>query len=230
MKIKSRKYKGGGGGSTTTTPTIPDWAVPYFQNVGNAAEGNYAAGNLGKVAGSNPILDQVFGGGAKSIGDTADVNLGATRDSMGRLTELAKSGGYDTKALKDAAITEAGVRTAATNNDFAARGTLGSARQAVHQGAQDAATAAAFAKIDQDAAQTNFLNKMAAESGINQNAQTSQGVAGSAARDLTGIGTEGRKITQEGMDADWQALQRYASTIYGNPARQQTTATSGGGK
>jgi hypothetical protein len=37
-----------------------------------------------------------------------------------------------------------------------------------------------------------------------------------------------RGIEQEQIDAPWQALERYASTIYGNPARQQ--ASGGGGK
>lgn len=229
MKIKSIKYKGSKG-STTTSSTIPDWAAPYLMNVGNAGQAQYGAGNLGKVAGTNPMLDTAFNGGARAIGDTADINLGGTRASMGRLQGHANTGGYDTKALKDAAIMEAQMKTAQLGNEHADRGTFGSGRQQVRQGAQNAATAAMFAKIDQDAAQTNFQNKMAAEQAINQNAQTSQGVATSAARDLTGLGTAARGIEQENLDKDWQALQRYASTIYGNPARQQTVASGGGGK
>jgi hypothetical protein len=229
MKIKSRRYKGGGGGSTQTTPTIPDWAVPYIKGVGDAANAQYGAGNLDNVAGSNPMLDKAFNGGARAIGDTADSNLGVLRSSQQRLNDLAQSGGYDTTALKEAAMVQADQATAQRRNEFAARGTLGSARQAVQQGAQDAATRAVFAKIDQDAAQTNFQNKMAAEQGLSGNAQTSQGIAGGATKDLVGAGTTARNIEQESGDANWQALQRYASTIYGNPARQQTTAVSGGG-
>lgn len=230
LKIKSRRYKGGGGGSTTTSPTIPDWAVPYIKNVGDASEAQYRSGNLGNVAGSNPLLQTAFGSGAKAIGDTANRNMSNLSGQGTRLNAAATSGGYDTNALKDAAITEAGVRTAALGNQYGAAGTLGSARHHVQQGAQDAMTAAQFAKIDYDAAQQNFQNKMTAEQMLGQNAQTSQGIAEGAAKAYSSLGAQARGIEQETGDAAWQALQRYASSIYGNPARQQTVATQGGGK
>lgn len=228
LKTKQRFYKGGG--ETTTTSSIPEWAVPYLQRVGNAAQAGYESGSFGNVAGTNPLLQAAFGSGAKAIGDVANRNLGATGAASERITGLASSGGYDTKALKDAAILEAGVKTADLGNQYAARGTLGSARQGVQQGAQNAATAAQFANIDYDAAQRNFQNKLAAESALNQNVQTSQGVAEGAARSFVGLGKEARDIEQQAGDANWQAVQRYASSIYGNPARQQTVAGGGGGK
>jgi len=115
-KQKTTRYKGGGGGgNTSTTSTIPEWAVPYLQRVGNEAESQYGSGNLSQVAGSNPLLQTAFGSGAQAIGDT------------------------------------------------------------------------------------------------------------------TTLGSQARDIEQQTGDANWQALQRYASTIYGNPARQQTVATGGGG-
>jgi len=227
LKIKSRRAKGGGG--TSTAATIPDWAVPYIKNVGNAAEGMFNSGELGTVAGKNTNLSRAFGTGSDAIADTTNRGLGAMSGQQDRLTELANTGGYDTKALKDRAILEAGQRTAEMNKGFGQAGTLGSARQAVQQGAQNAATAAQFATIDQQAAQQNFQNKMAAEQGLSQNVAGMSGLASGAAQAFSNLGAQERGIEQEQVDAPWQALQRYASTIYGNPARQQQVA-SGGGK
>mgnify|MGYP000580714418 CR=1 FL=1 len=42
------RYKGGGGG-TTVTPTIPEWAQPYMQRVGNEAETKDDAARIGLV-------------------------------------------------------------------------------------------------------------------------------------------------------------------------------------
>jgi hypothetical protein len=229
-KQKTTRYKGGGGGgNTSTTSTIPEWAVPYLQRVGNEAESQYGSGNLSQVAGSNPLLQTAFGSGAQAIGDTANRNLSVLSGQGDRLTSMATSGGYDTTALKEAAITEAGIKTAQLGKDYGQRGTLGSARQAVQQGAQDAATAAVFAKIDQDAAQQNFQNRISAEQLLGGNVGAAGGVAEGAAKAYSSLGSQARDIEQQTGDANWQALQRYASTIYGNPARQQTVATGGGG-
>jgi hypothetical protein len=228
LKIKSRRYKGGGG-STETSSTIPEWAVPYLKNVGNSAEAGYKSGDLGNVAGKNSNMQTAFGDGAGAIADAANKGFGALGGQQDRLTALAGSGGYDTTALKDKAILEAGVRTAGLGNDFGQRGTLGSGRQAVMQGAQNAGTAAQFATIDQNAAQQNFQNKMTAEGAIGSNVAGTSGLATQAAQAFSNLGSQERSVDQEQIDAPWQALQRYASTIYGNPARQQTVA-SGGGK
>ena len=226
LKIKSRKYKGGG---TETSSTIPEWAIPYIKNVGNAGEKEYNIANLGNVAGSNPLLQTAFNSGAQAIGDTANRNLGALEGSQNRLNSLAQTGAYDATALKDAAILQAGMQTATLGNQYGARGTLGSARQGVQQGAQNAATAAQFAQIDADLYQKNFQNKLAAEGALTNQAPVSQGVAEGAAKAYSALGGQARDVEQSTGDAPWQALQRYASTIYGNPARQQTVA-SGGGK
>jgi hypothetical protein len=224
IKIKSKHRKGGG---TETEGTVPEWAVPYIKNVGNQAEGLYQSGQLGNVAGKNAALQATSGSGAHAIADTTNSGLGHLEGQQGRLTELAQSGAYDTGALKDKAILEAGVRSASLGNDYGQRGTLGSARQGVAQAAQNAATAAQFATIDHQAEQQNFQNKMAAESGLAQSAGQSQQLATGAAQAFSNIGDQSRKIEQEQIDAPWQALQRYASTIYGNPARQTTVASGG---
>ena len=211
------------GGGSSTSMNIPEWAVPYIQNVGNQAEGMYSSGDLGQVAGASGLQNAAFGAGANAMMSTAGQGLDALQGQQGRLAAMAESGGYDTKALKDRAILEAGQRTAQLGTAYGASGTLGSARQMVHQGAQDAATAAEFATIDRDAAQQMFNNRMAAESGIGQSVGASSQIAGNTASGLANLGNQQRGITQQELDAPWQSLQRYASTIYGNPARSQTT-------
>lgn len=198
----------------------------------------------------------------QGVYDVAALEADQLGQQQARLTQHATTGGYDTGALKDAAILDAGMKTAQLGNQYGSAGTLGSARQGVQQGAQNAATAANFAKIDQDAAQQNYQNKLAAEQGIGQSvqgvaqlgglfnqtagttgqlastggqlAQTSAGIAGAsqglatnAAQAFSNLGSQQRAIEQENLDTPWTSLQRYASTIYGNPARQQTVAEGG---
>jgi hypothetical protein len=216
--IKVKKNYGGGGG---TVSTIPDWAKPYLQNVGNAAEKAYGEGELGKVAGASALQQTAFGGGAEAMIKAGQGGISALESQQKRLGDLATQGAYDTKALKDAAILQAGMETAKLNQNFGGTGTLGSARQAVQQGAQNAATAAQFAKIDSEAEQRAFENKMLAEKGIGQNVTGASSLASGTTSGLAALGQQQRGIDQQGLDATYQGLQRFASTIYGNPARQQ---------
>jgi hypothetical protein len=144
---------------------------------------------------------------------------------------MATSGGYDTGALKDKAILDAGVATADMNKNFGQAGTLGSARQAVMQGAQNAATAGTFANIDKESAQTNFQNRMAAEQGIGANTNAKSDLLAKTAAGLSTLGNQQRTVEQQQADSSWQGLQRLGSTVYGAPARQtQEQQQSKGGK
>jgi len=222
--IKLKKNYGGGGGGTVES--IPAWARPYFEKAGAAAEGAYASGDLGKVVGATKNQNTAFTTGADAIVNAATSGTGSLGDQNKRLTAAANTGGYDTKALKDAAILQSSMGTAKLGQQYGAGGTLGSGRQAVMQGAQNAATAAQFAKIDSDAAQQNFANKMLAEKGIGENVGATSKMVTDATSSLAKLGNEERGINQQEADATWQGLQRYASTIYGNPARQ----SAAGGK
>jgi hypothetical protein len=222
----TKRYSGGGR-SGPPTESIPEWARPYMQKVGNEAEALYGSGQLDNVASVNRNLGKTFGSSADRIESVTDQGIGALNESQARMAQLAQSGGYDTTAMKEKAILEAGMRTADLGNQYGASGTLGSARQAVQQGAQNAATAAEFADIDYKATQQNIENRMAAEQGIGSTASGKANLASGAAEASGAIGMAERSIEQEQIDAPWQALERYASTIYGNPARQQA---SGGGK
>jgi len=231
MKFNKRgsfKKNYGGGGGTTTTSTIPAWAEPYIKNVGNAAEQAYGEGELGKVAGASQLQQQAFGTGAEGISQATGMGLDTLKAQNERLTGMAQMPSAATLAAqKDAIVQNAQQKVAGLNTNFGGTGTLGSARQAVMQGAQNAATTGELAKVDADYEAKMFQNKLAAEQAIQQGATTASNIAGSGASGLAKLGSEQRGIDQQGLDATYQALQRYASTIYGNPARQQAVA---GGK
>lgn len=234
VRIISRHFKGGGG---DVSETVPEWAVPYIKNVGNQTEGHYNAGNLGRVAGVNPNLQAAFGGGARAIADTTSAGVstlqnqsGILSDSQERLSGLATSGGFNPEGLRQKAIDEAKAASASDVASFSQSGTLGSARQAVRAGAREAALAGALGEVDLRANDMNFRNRLAAEGGLGSAAgvqsnlaTTGTGLATNAAKSLAALGTSERSIEQSNADQDWQALSRYSSTIFGNPARQQAT-------
>jgi len=217
-----KKNYGGGGGDTVSS--IPDWAQPYLKNVGNAAETGYASGDLGKVAGASTLQQEAFGSGAQLLGGTTAGAVSALQDQNKRLTGLATTPSAEVLAAQKAGIVQdAQKKVAGLNTGFGSSGTLGSARQAVMQGAQNAETTGQLAKVDADYESNMFKNRLAAEQAIQSGAQTAAGVAGSGVSGISKLGEQQRGIDQQGLDAGWQGLQRYASTIYGNPARQQAT-------
>jgi hypothetical protein len=226
-KYKNLKIRRGGGGSPDKMESIPSWMRPYIENVMQETEGAYSSGQLDNVAGRNPLLDAALGSGAQQIAGVTGQGVEDLEAQRQRLTAAAQTGGYDTTALKDAAILEAGAKTAQLGKQYGAQGTLGSARQAVEQGSQNAATAATFASLDRDAAQQGVVNKMNAEGAIGQNIQGAQGAVTSAVQGFQNLGGTARDIEQQQLDAPWQSLQRYASTIFANPNRQSAVAEGG---
>ena len=216
-----KNYGGGGGG---TTSTIPEWAAPYMKNVGNAAESAYGSDELGKVAGASALQQQAFGEGAKQLSATTSTALGSLGDQNKRLSTMATTPSAEILAAQKAnVLNEAQKGVAKLNTGFGQTGTLGSARQAVMQGAQNAETTGQLAKVDADYESNMFKNRLAAEQALQSGAQTASGIATGGASSLANLGNQQRGIDQQGLDATWQGLQRYASTIYGNPARQQAS-------
>mgnify|MGYP000409467497 FL=1 len=126
-------------------------------------------------------------------------------------------------AQKAGILTDAQKKVAGLSTGFGQAGTLGSARQAVMQGAQNAETTGQLAKVDADYETQMFKNRLAAEQALQGTAQTAAGVATGGVSSMANLGNQQRGIDQQGLDATYQGLQRYASTIYGNPARQQAT-------
>jgi hypothetical protein len=227
--IKIIRLFKGGNNTTQVVESIPAWMKPYLTKAMGSSEALYEGGKLGQVAGVNDNLLSVQTQGVDAIRQATGQGVDNVNQATDRLKGLATSGGYDTTALKDAAILEAGQRTAQLTGQMGAAGTLGSARQAVRQGASDAATSAQFATIDRDAAQRTFDNKMKAESLMTPLYDANQRMAGNAVNAIGQIGTSERGIAQEFADKDFKALQQYASTIYGNPVRQ-SGVSGGGGK
>jgi len=223
-KINGSLKKNYGGGGGNTVQSIPDWAAPYMKNVGNAAESAYGGGELGKVAGASTLQQQAFGTGAQQLGATTSTALSSLGDQNRRLSTMATTPSAETLAATKAGIVQdAQKKVAGLSTGFGSAGTLGSARQAVMQGAQNAETTAQLAKVDADYESNMFKNRLAAEQALQTGAQTASGIASGGASSLANLGNQQRAIDQQGLDATWQGLQRYASTIYGNPARQQAT-------
>lgn len=215
----------------------------------------FAASQLGNQSNR---LAELAKTGVNTAGSEAVITgaVGSMSDQAKRLTGMAMAPSAETLAAqKQGIINEAQKRVGGLNTQFGGAGTLGSARQAVMQGAQNAETTGQLAKVDADYESNMFKNRLAAEqalSGTQSNAlnaasgwnnlQTgninsrlaaeqalqggatagsnivNQGVGG-----LANLGNQQRGIDQQGLDATFQGLQRYASTIYGNPARQQAT-------
>jgi hypothetical protein len=217
-----KKNYGGGGGATVSS--IPEWAAPYMQNVGTATENAYKEGDLGKVAGETGLQTFAFTHGAEGIRDTSRQGLEALYNQSNRLTNMATTPSAETLAAQKANIVQdAQKKVAGLTTGFGQSGTLGSARQAVMQGAQNAETTGQLAKVDADYESQMFKNRLAAEQALQDTAKTSSGIVQSGVSSIANLGNQQRGIEQQGLDADWQGLQRYASTIYGNPARQQAT-------
>ena len=224
------RYKGGGGG-TTITETIPAWARPYMERVASTAESKFSSGALDNVAGVSGLQKEAFTTGAGNIASTTAAGIDALKGSTARLEDIARTGSGFTggEALKAGATNEAGKAMAGLNQQYGGAGTLGSTRNAIAGQAVEADLAAKFAGIDKDIAEKNAAIKLQAEQGIGSAATTGANIATGGASATANLGGQQRTIEQQQADADWQALNRYASTVYGLPAKQQASA-SGGGK
>jgi len=218
VKVLSRKLGGGGGTTTKEVSTIPKEFIPYLTRVGDEATKSFEAGQLGKVAGASANQEAAFGMG-KSIQDTTKAGLSALEDQQFRLASLAQDGGRD--ALMESAAFQAAKEGSKIGNQYGAAGTLGSARQGIQTGAMQA-------ELADRASQQAFSNRMAAEQGLGSSIGGASSLAAGGAASLAKLGDEQRTIAQQEADKDYQALQRFSSTVYGNPARQQATQEGGG--
>jgi hypothetical protein len=219
-----RNYKGGG---ATTVQSIPDWMRPSIEKVTGQAETQFESGNLSQVAGRSNLQERAFGGAADALSTAGARGLDTLQAQQERLSNMASTPSADVlEAQKQAIVLDAQKRTAGLNTNFGQAGTLGSARQAVLQGAQDAATTGELAKVNADYENKMFTNRLAAEEALNRSVGASGSTAAGTAKTLAELGGQERGITQAQADAGWQGLQRYASTVFGNPARQQ--GVSGG--
>jgi hypothetical protein len=220
---------GGGGGQTTTSVNIPPELMPYLVNANQNAQGAYTSGDLSKVAGTTDNQQIAFGAGGQAIATTGGRGLDVLDDQQERLSTMAMQ---PTKEQADAAKAEilynAQKGVAGLNTQFGANGTLGSARQAVLQGAQNADTVGKIAQVDADYENKMFDNRLKAESALGQSVSGSSNLANTTASGLAALGAQERTVDQSQLDSTWQGLQRYASTVYGNPARQTTSQAAGG--
>jgi len=218
-----KRYGGGGGGGTTTTVTqnIPEEFRPALRRAQERAEEAYLGGKLDNVAGVSNLQEKAFGMG-DTIQQVGQSGLTTLQQQNARLTDMANTGGAN--ELQAALDLDVGMGAAKIGQDYGASGTLGSYRQNLASATAEDATKAKFA-------QQVISNKGAAEAAIGANVGAQGSVTSGTASKLSDLGGQQRNIQQQIEDKDYQALQRYASTVYGNPARQSaTTSQSGGGK
>ena len=227
MKMKlTKRYKGGGG--TTTVQSIPDWMQPSISKVTGQAESDYNMGNLSKVAAQSGLQDTAFGSAAGDITSTGQQGVDILQAQQQRLSSMADTPSADTlEAQKQAIVLDAQKRTAGLNTNFGQTGTLGSGREAVMQGAQNAETTGKLAQVNADYENKMFQNRLQAEGALGTSVGQAGGIASGTAKSLADLGGQERAVDQSQLDSSWQGLQRYASTVYGNPARQSAVA---GGK
>jgi hypothetical protein len=229
MKFKSlnliKRFKGG----ATTVESVPGWMKEPIQGVVGEAKSQYDSGNLGKVAGTSALQEKAFGSAADNIVNAGQQGADLLSAQQQRLNNMATTPSADVLAAQKAAVVnEAEKATAGINSNFGQAGTLGSARNAVMQGAQNAETTAKLAQVDADYENKMFANRLAAESALGNSVAGSGNLATGTASSLANLGSQERGIEQQGLDADWQALQRYASTVFGSPAKQ-SAVTNGKG-
>jgi len=230
-RIKFVTMHKGGGGSVTNVESVPAWAQPYIQKAMGTAETQYEAGNLGEVAGTSDLQQKAFTQGAAGIESATTGGLTALQAQQARLENMAKAPSAETLAAQKADIVYGAQKNVAgLNTGFGSQGTLGSARQAVMQGAQNAETVGKLAQVDADYENKMFQNRLAAEQALGGSVAGATNVATGGANALSSLGGQQRTIEQQQADSDWQALNRYASTIYGTPAKQSAVAGAPGGK
>jgi len=227
-KVRSieKRYGGGGGGpapAPVTTSNIDPEFKPGLLAAQAAAKKEYESGNLGRVAGASGLQEEAYTGGIGRLRESTDLNNASLMEQRGRLTDMANTGG--SKELQDALKLDVGMGGAKLGADYGASGTLGSYRHNLASATAEDATKAKFA-------QNVISNKAAADAALTGNISGTSANATNFLKNLQSTGGEQRTIAQQLADKDYQALSRYASTVYGNPARQQTVvpAASGGGK
>jgi len=208
----TRRYKGGGGGGNQTVESIPSWLRPAYENVTGTAKSQYDSGNLSKVAEASGLQEEAWTSGIGGVRDVSKANQEMFGDQASRITEMAKTGGAN--ELKDALALDIGMGESSLGNQFGSSGTLGSYR---HNLASATSGDAAKAKF----AQQVIANKAGAEEALGRSASGASADATNLLKSLEATGAGERAVDQSQLDANWQGLQRYASTIYGNPARQQ---------
>lgn len=216
-----KRYGGGGGGQTTTvTQNIPEEFRPALHKAQDKALELYGQGKLDQVAGLSTNQIAAFGMG-EDIAETGKSGLDTLQDQSGRLTDMAETGGAN--ELQAALNLEVGQGASKIGQDYGASGTLGSYRHNLASASAEDATKAKFA-------QQVITNKNAAETALGANVGAQGSVASGTASKLADLGNQERSVQQQIQDKDWQGLQRMASTVYGNPARQSATTSQNGGK
>jgi hypothetical protein len=216
---------------STSSSSLSSEFMPDLKGIVDESKRLYEGGELGKVAGASDIQQSVF----ESAEGKAGTGIGAITEAQDVARQATTGGGIfgiDTEGLKEKAIAEAKGAWAPVADAQATAGLTGGSRSMLQEGARDAQLARELAGIDYSAGQEA---REAARWGAGALMSGGQAEAGTTRENLgalAGLGGMQRDISQEQLDAEALALERYAN-VFGSTAgtqQESTTTTTGGGK
>jgi hypothetical protein len=225
---------GGGGGDTssTTTSGIADEFSPDLKALLEQAQGTYAAGDLGQVAGTSDIQGTVFGAAPSRINAGLGSIAGGQDVAYDASVGQGLFGTGSTQALKDAAIRDARTAFAPVADAEAAAGLVGGSRQQLAAGEREAQMAGVLSSIDYQAEQERRVNALSGGGALISGGQAEAAINQGNLGGLAQIGGMQRDVQQEVLDANALALERYTN-VFGSVTGGQTqsaTEETGGGK
>lgn len=224
----------GGGGGGGTVESIPDWYKPYIEKAAGTAVTAYDQGQLGRVAGFNPLQEQALGAQVNAANQGVG-NYNAAAAGANQIGGIAQHG-YNTnitgpssatEGIKRNAISQAQRAWAPTGDNLAKRGQVGGARSQLLKQERDANLANTLSGIDYQ----DFQNRQQASGAA---AQASIGNAGAlnqlAQQPSDALGAAGQAAQaqqQAQLDAPYTGLAQLGSLLSGAPTPTQQQKAGG---
>ena len=218
----------GGGGGGGTVESIPDWYKPYVEKAAGTAVTAYDQGQLGQVAGWNPIQQQAVAAQIMA-GNQAAGNYDAAAGGANIVGQIAQQG-YNpnitgpseaTQGIKNAAIAQAQKAWNPTGDNLARSNAVGGARAELLKGERDAALANQLAGIDyQDFQGRQQASGQAAQQSI-QNAAALNQLGQAPADALQQAGGAIQQQQQAQLDAPYTGLAQLGGLLSGAPVPSQ---------
>ena len=228
---------GGGGGGSETVESIPDWYKPYIEKAAGTAVTAYDQGQLGRVAGFNPLQQQAIGAQVTAANQGVG-NYNAAAAGANQVGGIAQHG-YNTnitgpsaatEGIKQNAIAQAQRAWAPTGANLASRGQIGGARAQLLQNDRDANLANTLSGLDyQDYNNRQQASGQAAQASIGNAASLNQ-LAQQPSDALGAAGAAGQAQEQAQLDAPYTGLAQLGSLLSGAPTPTQQQKMGSGGK
>ena len=224
----------GGGGGGGTVESIPEWYKPYIEKAAGTAVTAYDQGQLGRVAGFNPLQQQALGAQVNAANQGAG-NYNAAAAAANQIGGVAQHG-YNTnisgpsaatQGIKQNAIAQAQRAWAPTGDSLASRGQVGGARAQLLKNDRDANLANTLSGIDyQDFNNRQQASTQAAQQSIGNAAALNQ-LGQQPAEALGQAGQAAQSQEQAQLDAPYTGLAQLGSLLSGAPTPTQQQKAGG---